>query len=433
MEPTRATPPERPTQPAATGPAGTSRPGAAADDQAPSGTSQGFALLLAALDGDGALPPPSAQDALAPEVTVSDADDDVAAGEAEICDALQPPDGNVPDAIGLAAHLGLLLNQVLPAQGGQGQEVNSMVAETARIDGAVPPRAGRVGARAAGAAVVRLPAGDSGAASAAVAVTGAGDMPGAAVSARQGANAATSGAAVPFAALAQKADAAREGGRAAVRGELSSSHAPGAAAAPLSLVQALADAASVRSRSAPAAQTAGEGGAVAAGDAGVHQPRAPWAANGTDAATALAQDAPAGESFMEQLSEQVAFWVHQKTQRAELTLDRDGEAVRVHLTLTGDAAKITFLSDHAEARRAFDAGIDDLRAMLSEQGLELAGVNVGIAAQHQASPGANTGDGGKASSEGEGARQGVARVEVPTTPASAAGRSGRARALDVFV
>ena len=427
METTRATPPERPAQPTA---AGTGRPGAA-DDQATPRAPRGFALLLATLGDDGALPVPGpAQEALVPQPAVLDAVDGVAPGEGEICDASRPPDNDEHDVTGLAAHLGLLLNQVLPALDGQGIQANSMVAETARIDGTAPPQAGRVGARAAGAAAARLHAGAGRAAPAAMAAAGTGDAPGAGTSVRQGANAATGGAAVPFAPVAQTADVAGEGGRAAVRGELSSGPAPAVAAAPLSLVQALADAASVRSRAAPAAQTAGE---VAAGDAGVHQPRAPWAANGTDAAAALAQDAPAGESFMEQLSEQVAFWVHQKTQRAELTLDRDGEVVRVHLTLTGDAAKITFLSDHAEARRAFDAGIDDLRAMLSEQGLELAGVNVGIAAQHQASPGANTGDGGKASSEGEGARQGVARVEVPTTPASAAGRSGRARALDVFV
>lgn len=430
METTRATPPERPAQPTA---AGTGRPGAA-DDQATPHVPRGFALLLAALDDDGVLPPPApAQDALAPQAAVSDAGDGVAPGGVEICDASRPPDNDEHDVTGLAAHLGLLLNQVLPALDGQGIQANSMVAETARIDGTAPPQAGRVGARAAGAAAARLHAGAGRAAPAAMAAAGTADAPGAATSVRQGANAATGGAAVPFAPVAQTADVAGEGGRTAVRGELSSGPAPAVAAAPSSLVQALADAASVRSRGAPSAQTAGGGGAVVAGDAGVHQPRAPWTAHGAEASAPLAQGAPAGQSFMEQLSEQVAFWVHQKTQRAELTLDHDGEAVRVHLTLTGDAAKITFLSDHAEARRAFDAGIDDLRSMLREQGLELAGVNVGVSAQHQGRPGANTGDGGNAPAEGEGTRRGVARVEVPAAPASPAGRGGRTRALDVFV
>ncbi|OYZ42302.1 MAG: hypothetical protein B7Y20_18450, partial [Acidovorax sp. 16-64-162] len=40
----------------------------------------------------------------------------------------------------------------------------------------------------------------------------------------------------------------------------------------------------------------------------------------------------------EQIADQVAYWVNQKTQNAEMTLDRDGQAVQVTVSLSGSEA-----------------------------------------------------------------------------------------------
>ena len=166
--------------------------------------------------------------------------------------------------------------------------------------------------------------------------------------------------------------------------------------------------------------------AVRGGDpVATDQPQRPEAADAV-APTAEAAQTGAGDA-QEQLAERVAYWVHQKTQNAELTLDRDGRPVEVTVALTGDEAHVTFRSDHAEARQWLDTSAAQLREMLQREGLQLAGVTVGTAGG-----GAPQRDGG----ERERARQGARGAAVQAmAPAGAAG-SGRGvseRSVDIFV
>lgn len=147
---------------------------------------------------------------------------------------------------------------------------------------------------------------------------------------------------------------------------------------------------------------------------------------------ATADAAPAGmagaeDQLAEQIAEQASYWVHQKTQNAELTLDQDGRPVAVRVALTGDQAHVSLRSDQAEARQLLDAGREQLQDMLQRQGLQLAGMTVGA--------GGGNGTGGRPDGR-EAGRQGAQRTSVqaalPTgTAVRAAGVS--ARSVDIFV
>lgn len=113
----------------------------------------------------------------------------------------------------------------------------------------------------------------------------------------------------------------------------------------------------------------------------------------------------------EQLAEQVAFWVNQQTQSAEMTLDREGQPVQVRVELTGNEARITFLSDQAQTREALDAGMAQLRELLEQQGMVLAGVTVGGGGAAGTSA---QGQGGGAEGRPAGRPSGRAPVAVPT-------------------
>lgn len=128
------------------------------------------------------------------------------------------------------------------------------------------------------------------------------------------------------------------------------------------------------------------------------------------------------------LSEQVAFWVHQKTQNAELTLDRDGQPVEVKVSLSGNEAHVTFRSDQVQTRDALDASVAQLRDLLQREGMVLSGVTVGAS-------GAGDGGAGRESSPG---RQGAQHARVQAAATEAVAGTGRAggtgnRAVDIFV
>lgn len=224
----------------------------------------------------------------------------------------------------------------------------------------------------------------------------------------------------PASAGAQAADmqsAAREGATVALQGAASAQEP---ASGPL--LQALQAAlqeqrGSSAAAAEPVARTAPEGAAGGALAADL--------APGAPDASALA-----GEDSM---AEQVAFWVNQNSQSAEMTLDRDGQPMQVRVALSGSEAHVTFSSDQVQTREALDASMSQLRELLQSQGLVLAGVTVG--------DGAGAGGGaapqsGQPGGEGRaGARAG--RAQVAPAQAVAAGTSrtpvAGARGLDVFV
>jgi len=158
-------------------------------------------------------------------------------------------------------------------------------------------------------------------------------------------------------------------------------------------------------------------------------PQGPDAVADAGAADAAAQ--PGADDLQDQIAERVAYWVHQKTQSAELTLDRDGRAVEVSVALKGDEAHVSFRSDHAEARHWLDNSSSQLRELLQREGLQLAGMSVGTTADGGAS--GQRGDAG----DGARGRQRHAQVQAAAVsgPAGGAARAGQAgeRSVDLFV
>ena len=144
-------------------------------------------------------------------------------------------------------------------------------------------------------------------------------------------------------------------------------------------------------------------------------------------ATALADPNALGAE--EQVAEQVAYWVNQKTQNAELTLQRDGHPVEVSVSLSGNEAHVSFRSDQQQTRELLDQSMAQLSDLLRSEGLVLSGMSVGTSARDSAG-------GGEAGQQRprEGARQAQVVSAVPAGVTSLARGGGTLdRAVDVFV
>ena len=144
-------------------------------------------------------------------------------------------------------------------------------------------------------------------------------------------------------------------------------------------------------------------------------------------ATALADPNALGAE--EQVAEQVAYWVNQKTQNAELTLQRDGHPVEVSVSLSGNEAHVSFRSDQQQTRELLDQSMAQLSDLLRSEGLVLSGMSVGTSARDSAG-------GGEAGQQRprEGARQAQVVSAVPAGATSLARGGGPLdRAVDIFV
>lgn len=171
----------------------------------------------------------------------------------------------------------------------------------------------------------------------------------------------------------------------------------------------------------------GEGaGTASAWSEGVSGPSPSDAGSFADA-TALADLNALGAE--EQVAEQVAYWVNQKTQNAELTLQRDGHPVEVSVSLSGNEAHVSFRSDQQQTRELLDQSMAQLSDLLRSEGLVLSGMSVGTSA-HGSEGGGETGQ----QRPREGARQAQVVSAVPAGATSLA-RGGGAldRAVDIFV
>ena len=191
--------------------------------------------------------------------------------------------------------------------------------------------------------------------------------------------------------------------------------------------------------SGPAAAGAGAAGAAGAAapvpgaGQGLVDTAASVPAEVSDAAAADGLLAQPDEALVGQLSEQVAFWVQQKTQRATMTLDRQGQPVQVQVALTGSEAHVTFRSNEQQTRDMLDASMAQLRELLEQQGLSLAGVTVQSGDAGRQPAGAGQGRGGDHTARGQDAdgRQ-TATVSVPA-PAGLHARPDASRTVDLFV
>lgn len=185
----------------------------------------------------------------------------------------------------------------------------------------------------------------------------------------------------------------------------------------------LATAATARGGEAQGGGRPGEGAAGAWTDSGLTE--ALVETGGADAAFVD----PAQMNAEEQVADRVAYWVHQKTQNAEVTLNRDGQPVEVLVSLSGNEAHVSFRSDQAQTRELLDQSMSQLRELLRSEGLVLSGMSVGTSAGHGA-------EGRNADSQRQ---RGEAR-QVQVVSAAPAGQdlvrrtgSSSNRAVDVFV
>jgi flagellar hook-length control protein FliK len=132
----------------------------------------------------------------------------------------------------------------------------------------------------------------------------------------------------------------------------------------------------------------------------------------------------------ELLAEQVTYWANQKTQNAELTLNRDGQPLAVSVALSGNEAHVTFRSDQEHTREMLDQSMAQLSELLRGEGLVLSGMTVGTSAGQNAMAGD---DGQQRDRSGDG-QQAQVLVAGPTDVSQRlAASSARNGAVDVFV
>lgn len=372
----------------------------------------GFSALLDALGGD----------ALAAVQAWAGADTGAAAALAPgaastAADALAPGAAALPPGLAEAAWGAQLL-----AQGG-------LVAETTRIDaaveqpGAAPGEEGTValfGRGGRGAQPALAPAAQGGEAWWAP-TRGPRAAPAQAHSGAAGAGDTAPPALLSAAALQRDAAAAAAAAPSAPAHRADSAAAP-AQAPPLAALDTAAPWAA-------AAPRPGERGAGTADSA--------WGGGGTGAqvqarpdAAAPADGAPVPD-LQETVAEQVAYWMGENLQNAELTLTHEGLPVEVSVSLAGKEAHVAFRSDEGATRDLLDAGADQLRAMLGSEGLVLSGMSV-------ASSGARHGGAGEAARGRNAARQAQVQALVPAGAGGAAPAPGRPgvlteRKVDLFV
>lgn len=155
--------------------------------------------------------------------------------------------------------------------------------------------------------------------------------------------------------------------------------------------------------------------------------------NSSDFGQSLAGQDAAPTEREQEVSGQVAFWVHQKTQNAALSIQHEGKAIQVQVQLNGQEAHVRFAAGDEQARQLLADGQAQLRELLQAQGLNLSGVSVDAG-------GADARSGGD--SQGEEARRGQARVarvsvnaaELPMSAASARnGAQPVQSGVDLFV
>lgn len=251
--------------------------------------------------------------------------------------------------------LASLQDELLPSGG--------LVAQTARLDGAADVRAqdGHNPLPASRRAFSRissaLPSGLAGVSTAALAAgqrSVAGDKP----------LASPALAAAPASQTAPERRDATGTGMLRTGTELNAAPMPAAqAAAPTP--DALASARSSGDRAIPGGVTEVWGGASAG----------PEAAQSVETGTPVAE---ASQTAAEDaLAEQVAFWVSENLQNAELTVTHDGKPVEVSVSMSGKEAHIVFGSDQSETRELLDASVAQLRDLLHSEGLTLSGMTVG--------------------------------------------------------
>ena len=157
------------------------------------------------------------------------------------------------------------------------------------------------------------------------------------------------------------------------------------------------------------AATAAVGAAMGAASAGMQG----GGQNASDFGQNLAGQDAAPTEREQEVSEQVAFWVHQKTQNASVSIQHEGKPIQVQVQLNGQEAHVRFAADDAQARQLLADGQAQLRELLQSQGLSLSGVSVDAGSADSGS--------GRQSADQQPAQARTARVTVAADMAGVAG------------
>ncbi|MBI1624496.1 flagellar hook-length control protein FliK [Comamonas suwonensis] len=154
--------------------------------------------------------------------------------------------------------------------------------------------------------------------------------------------------------------------------------------------------------------------------------------NASDLGQSLSGQESAPAEREQEVSEQVAFWVHQKVQNASLSIQHEGKPIQVQVQLNGQEAHVRFAADDEQARQLLADGQSQLRELLEAQGLNLSGVSVDAGGAHQQGAGGQSDDGQRA--QARSARVAVNAADLPvdalnTRQVSRAAQTG----VDLFV
>lgn len=168
------------------------------------------------------------------------------------------------------------------------------------------------------------------------------------------------------------------------------------------------------------------GGSGGLGEGGAEPSFTVDGASGTSGFEELAQT-----GAEELLAEQVTYWANQKTQSAEVTLNRDGQPLAVTVALSGNEAHVTFRSDQEHTREMLDQSMAQLSELLRSEGLVLSGMTVGTSAGQ----GTMAGDAEQQRNRSGDGQQGQVLVSGPTDVSQRLAGSGTRNnsAVDVFV
>lgn len=127
------------------------------------------------------------------------------------------------------------------------------------------------------------------------------------------------------------------------------------------------------------------------------------------------------------VAETVSYWASHGVQTAELKLEGFGDAtVEVSILLNGDQAQIDFRSDQVEVRRVLEDATVQLKEMLSSEGLQLAGVSVGLS-------GSGGGTAGEQRQRPESKQITLVKSEQASIVIPRSANTGVGRNLDLFV
>jgi flagellar hook-length control protein FliK len=142
-----------------------------------------------------------------------------------------------------------------------------------------------------------------------------------------------------------------------------------------------------------------------------------------------------GASMEDRMAAQVTYWLSQKTQNAELSLDlHEGQQVQVSVSMTGNEAHVAFRAGHGATRELLGSALPQLRELLGNEGVVLSGVTVDSFGAQGQNAGQGYGNDGGGPGTGERGRSG--RVEIPVAqpvrPSALIGGSA-GRSVDLYV